>query len=247
MKQRNYRRNHYTLDKQVPNTVIDLVGSNVLVGTTDSPDGKLVALRHIQDGLDILYAEGQIRITTDTFGGYRRSSFIGALLGTLPGVVATPPPVWLQLGGGGGGGADDSDSLDDRDSPNRGGYPDPETSAEIDVAGVEIALRAIEERFGGHEIVPMPHNNPGYDVAIRDADGVTIAYVEIKSTSAPEPVFFISGGELRFAEQHAERYHLIVVIDVDVVERTGNIRWRDGALHGDDVELQPCQWRGRLR
>lgn len=128
-----------------------------------------------------------------------------------------------------------------------GGYPDPVTSDAIDATGVAIALQAIAQRYRGSEIERMPQNNPGFDVRVRDADGVTVAYVEIKSTAGAEPMFFISERERRFAEDVSDRYHLLVVARVDLVDGTGDVRWRDGALDGDDVELRARQWQGRLR
>jgi len=232
----------YTLDKQSPNVVVEVKGADVMVGTNESPEGKPVALRHIQDGLDLLYADGRVRITPETFGGYRRSSFIGAFLGTLPSVRITPAPVWVELGG--------SDARDDGVADGEvalgGGYPEPVRSTEVDMAGVAVALEAITARFEGCEILPMPHNNPGYDVRVRDMEGVAIAYIEIKSTAGPQPVFFLSERERLFAEEHADRYHLLLVTSVHVENRTGQISWRQGALEGDDIQLVPRQWHGQL-
>jgi hypothetical protein len=86
-----------TLADQAPNIVLGTVGSNVKVGTHDSPEGENVSLRQLQRGLDILIEDGEIRIEPDTFGGYRRSSFIGAALGQLHGVELTTSPTWVRL------------------------------------------------------------------------------------------------------------------------------------------------------
>lgn len=230
-----------TLTRGHPNEVLRVEGSNVYVGTEKSPDGKDVALRHIQTGLDILATEGRVRITPKTFGGYRRSSFIGAVLGTLPGVHLTLPPVWVELAPG-----DDAFEAD-APLPPLPGYPDPGTSAAIDAGGVQIALTAIRERFEGFEVELMPHDNPGFDIRVRDDEGVAVAYIEIKSTAGDEPVFYLSERERRFAKQVADRYHLLVVTNVDPAAGTGDVRWHEGALEGDDVELEPRQWHGRLR
>lgn len=235
-----------TLGRGKPNVVKQMRGAHVIVGTETSPGGKPVALRYLQDGLDLLYTEGRVRITPETFGGYRRSSFIGAFLGTLPGVRTTPPPVWVEFMPDGGDAEATNDALESGGPAGRG-YPDPVTSDAIDAAGVAIALHAIAQCYGGNEIERMPQNNPGFDVRVRDADGVTLAYVEIKSTAGAEPMFFISERERRFAEEFSDRYHLLVVTRVDLVDGTGDVRWRDGALAGDDVELRARQWQGRLR
>src|SRR3954467_970459 len=122
----------------MPNDVLDVRGASVVVGTGVSPEGAEVPLRDVQRNLDTLYGEGRIRITPEQMG-HRRSSFVGAVLATLPGTHTTAPPVWVVL--------DDPPSGVVADSA--GGYPDPVTSAVIDEAGVKIALRAISEQFSG--------------------------------------------------------------------------------------------------
>lgn len=172
-----------TLDWREANEVLRIAGPDVIVGTADSPEGAAVALRKIQDGLDTLFATGEIRIEPATFGGYRRSSFIGAVLGTLDGVLVSPRPVWVRLA---------SEGRAEAPPGAVPGYPDPEIAAEVDDTGVRIALREIEERFAGFQIEEMAHSNPGFDVRVLDADGVAVAYVEIKSTSTAAPVFFLT-------------------------------------------------------
>jgi len=92
-----------------PNTVQAVRGANVIVATEDSPQGRPVSLSRLQQGLDLLFDEGEVLIEPQTFGGYRRSSFIGAALASLPRteVAANPSRVRLaadsplrdQLGG----------------------------------------------------------------------------------------------------------------------------------------------------
>jgi MrcB-like, N-terminal domain len=79
------------------NRVLEVRGANVYVGTDASPDGEPVLLAQLQRGLDLLLADGEVRIEPATFNGYRRSSFIGAVLASLPGTVTTPPPTWVRL------------------------------------------------------------------------------------------------------------------------------------------------------
>ena len=86
-----------TLAQGRPNEVLEVSDKEVLVGTEDSPDGEPVALRYLQQGLALLMSEGSVRIEPETFGNYRRSSFIGAFLGSLPGVEVTDPPVNVHL------------------------------------------------------------------------------------------------------------------------------------------------------
>jgi hypothetical protein len=227
----------YTLDQREPNVILRVEGTSVIVGTADSPEGAPVALRKIQDGLDILFSTGEIRIEPATFDRYRRSSFIGAVLGTLDGVLVSSRPVHVRL---------DLDEVDNDLADAAHGYPSPEIAAAVDAVGVLVALRAIEERFAGCEIEEMPQTNPGFDVRVLDADGVSVAYVEIKSTLTERPTFFLSETERRFAQHHTERYYLVVVTSVDVTSESGDVHWREGALSGTDIHLQPYQWKGAL-
>jgi hypothetical protein len=66
-----------------PNTVLALDGTNVLVGTTRSSAGELVPIEEVQDGIDRLAEARQIEIHPSSLG--YRSSFVGAVLLTLPG------------------------------------------------------------------------------------------------------------------------------------------------------------------
>src|SRR3954451_7245194 len=90
-------RTIHTLDQGRPNDVLAVQGANVLVGTQRSPDREPVALRKLQEALDILYAAGEFRVTPETLGGYRRSSFIGAMLGLLDGVLIDTRPTVVRL------------------------------------------------------------------------------------------------------------------------------------------------------
>jgi hypothetical protein len=75
-----------------PNTVLGLVDTNVIVGTARSPDGELVPIDAVQGALDRLLATDEIEVHPRSLG--YRSSFLGALLLTLPGaiVLSTSPP-----------------------------------------------------------------------------------------------------------------------------------------------------------
>jgi hypothetical protein len=86
-----------TLARQRPNVVLAIEGPHGIIGTAKSHEGEPVALPKIQDGLAVLSAEREVRITPATFDGYRRSSFIGALLGTLDGAGVETCPLWVRL------------------------------------------------------------------------------------------------------------------------------------------------------
>ena len=66
-----------------PNRVLSVDGANFRVATDESPEGEPVSLAQLQRGLDLLLETGQVRIAPETFGGYRRSSAIGAVLAAI--------------------------------------------------------------------------------------------------------------------------------------------------------------------
>lgn len=91
-------RTLYTLDRNLPNRVIDVSDGAVLVRTdqTAEPTGAPVPLTLIQEAADRLTAEGHLRLNPETLG-HRRTSFVGALLATDPSVVSLLKPARLRL------------------------------------------------------------------------------------------------------------------------------------------------------
>lgn len=90
-----------TPSRGAPNEVLGLRDDDVLVRTQDSGDGgAAVDLAKIQQALDALFEHGAVAITPGSFDGYRRSSFIGAVLLTLDAVeldeTISPPVVCLS-------------------------------------------------------------------------------------------------------------------------------------------------------
>jgi hypothetical protein len=80
-----------------PNTVLRVEGDNVVVATNRSPTGQPVPIEWVQSGLDQLLETGEIEVSVPSLG--HRSSFVGAVLLTLPGAVlirSTPPRVRLN-------------------------------------------------------------------------------------------------------------------------------------------------------
>jgi 5-methylcytosine-specific restriction protein A len=78
-----------------PNTVLQIRDSEVFVGTRRSPRGEWVPTDHVQRGLDELATGGEVEITPEKFG--YRSAFVGAVLRTLPGVIALKNPARVLL------------------------------------------------------------------------------------------------------------------------------------------------------
>ncbi|HTA12291.1 MAG TPA: DUF3578 domain-containing protein [Solirubrobacteraceae bacterium] len=88
----------YTIDKRLPNKVLGITGDAVLVQTqaTANPAGAPVPISLIQRAADQLSRDGELRLDPKTLG-HRRTSFVGALLASDPGVVALIKPVRLRL------------------------------------------------------------------------------------------------------------------------------------------------------
>jgi 5-methylcytosine-specific restriction protein A len=88
----------YTLDKNLPNTVLGITGSSVLVRTQDTADpaGAPVHLGLVQRAADQLSRDGELRLNPQTLR-HRRTSFVGALLATDPDVVPLVKPMRLRL------------------------------------------------------------------------------------------------------------------------------------------------------
>lgn len=124
-------------------------------------------------------------------------------------------------------------------------YANSKTAQRVEEISVVAAVAATQDRFD--EVVRvMPHNNPGFDLRV-GPEASPIRFVEVKGTQSAAPVFLMSDGEREFSIRNSARYTLIVVSGVNVDTGThASISTRDGALTGDDVEMQPIQWRGRL-
>ena len=73
-----------------PNFILEVRGTDVIVGTAKSPKGQPVPIRWVQDAMDQLERGRELEINVQTVG--YRSAFIGAVLATLPGVVGCTRP-----------------------------------------------------------------------------------------------------------------------------------------------------------
>jgi hypothetical protein len=80
-----------------PNTVLRVEGDSVVVATSRSPAGQPVPIEWVQSGLEQLLETGEIEVSVPSLG--HRSSFVGAVLLTMPGAVlirTTPPRIRLN-------------------------------------------------------------------------------------------------------------------------------------------------------
>jgi hypothetical protein len=121
-----------------------------------------------------------------------------------------------------------------------------EIARQVEEYAVARARADLIARYPHATVRAMPRNNPGFDLAVVGADGATIAYVEVKGTALPAPVFFLSEGERRFSGQESERYELIVVYGIDLEEKTHTLVARRGEITTAEAALSPVTWRGRL-
>ena len=71
-----------------------------------------------------------------------------------------------------------------------------------------------EELQQGHKPKRMPHNNPGYDIEVYDADGQTLLkYIEVKGINGPWGLggVSISAPQYKFGKLHQDKFWLYVV------------------------------------
>lgn len=80
-----------------PNTILRVDGDRVFVATNKSPEGRPVPILWVQEALDRLAAEGEVRINVASVG--YRSAFMGAVLSTIPGAIVGHGSVRLPRGG----------------------------------------------------------------------------------------------------------------------------------------------------
>ena len=78
-----------------PNRVLEVRGANVIVGTTNSPEGQPVPIEWVQGAIDRLLDEQELEINPQSVG--YRSAFVGEDLLTLPGVKRATNPRRVRL------------------------------------------------------------------------------------------------------------------------------------------------------
>lgn len=74
-----------TITENEPNRVVDVTDREVIIGTQKSPEGKPVDLDIVQEQADLIWDGLAVEINPESMG-YRRSSAVGAILRTMPGV-----------------------------------------------------------------------------------------------------------------------------------------------------------------
>jgi hypothetical protein len=84
-----------TVTDDLPNKVFGVSGDTVMVGTKKSPNGSPVSVSDVQRGLDLLAAQRSVELNTTELG--HRSSFVGAVLATLPNAQTSKSPPTVSL------------------------------------------------------------------------------------------------------------------------------------------------------
>jgi hypothetical protein len=126
---------------------------------------------------------------------------------------------------------------------SRAGYATAAVAQETERQSRIVLTNFLSRSLPGVEISAMALNNPGFDL---ETTADRFRFVEVKGTSKPLPTFFLSEGERRFGDEHADAYLLAVVYGMDLSEETyDDIALSRAPLKPGDL-LAPTQWSGRL-
>lgn len=134
-----------------------------------------------------------------------------------------------------------NDEVEDEKYRNSGRmYASTEVARKVDEYAIEAAKNYLSAKWPRGEIEVMAHNNPGFDILVRN--GQDVVFVEIKGTQRFSPQFLMSDGELKFSVANAEKYMLLVVHEIDLEKRQHKIFTRNGEINANYFDLTPIQW-----
>lgn len=126
------------------------------------------------------------------------------------------------------------------------GYASHDVAVMVESISVKAAQEWLKTQYPSELVMVMPHNNPGYDIRVGESSS-PIAFAEVKGTQSALPVFWLSEGERKFSEAHADKYIFIMVSGIDLKGTSSPVTTvRFGSLIDDDVILEASQWRGQL-
>ncbi|MCP2270005.1 protein of unknown function (DUF3883) [Actinokineospora diospyrosa] len=229
------------------NAVLELRGDQVLVGTRRTPGGALVPVADVQHGIDLLFAHGSVRITPDVLGG--RSTFVGAVLVTLPGVRFTDRPVFVELTGHMTPEVADAlieiERAAGRPRRTGRGLTQPEKTA-VERQAMVLATEYLVALGWAVEDVGATHS---YDIhATRPGEHL---YVEVKGTTSNGDEVILTKNEVDLMRRVHPHSMLIVIHDIHL-DRTGTKPLASGGtrtvFHPWDVrdeQLTPMSYRYR--
>lgn len=218
----------------LPNTVLKIEGDTVLVRTQRSPSGQSVPIADVQRGLDLLAAHGSVRVSPKELG--HRSTFVGAVLATLPGAqftgklvtvtIAEPNTTSLPL--------EVLEALDDADRiagrPRRSsrgqgfGLTQPERD-EIERHSMDLAAKHLTD--AGYIVEDVSGNN-SYDFAATRAD--EYVHVEVKGTTSQGEEIILTRKEVELMTKQYPHTMLIVVHNITLDDTSGSPRATGGTV-----------------
>jgi hypothetical protein len=100
---------------------------------------------------------------------------------------------------------------------SRPGYATAAVARETERQSRNAVVRFLGAALPDAKIIEMATNNPGFDL---ETSVDRFRFVEVKGTSKPLPTFFLSEGERRFGDEHADAYLLAVVYGMDLSGET---------------------------
>lgn len=118
-----------------------------------------------------------------------------------------------------------------------------------EVAHEELAMRLVIDtlapRFPQAKFTQQPYDTPGFNLLVGDP-AEPLAFVNVKATPSPQPVFWLSEGERLFSFDHADRFYLAVVYAIHLATETAEIQLRAGAITAAEGILLPRHWQMTL-
>jgi hypothetical protein len=231
----------YTISRHAPNRVLRMEDGAVLVGTQRSPAGEPVPLADVQSALSQLFTDGEVVVGVDTLES-NRSSFIGAVLASLPGTETDQRSgrVRLVQGWRVPGPAAPSDIaeavslVDQIAAPRRErGQGRRQTAAErraLEERAVNVAIQHYE---GGDWDVRDVGSRASYDLECRK-DG-RVLHVEVKGTTSLGSKVLLTRNEVRHARGSLAEKALFVLADIELRRDESGI----SVTGGREIRIEP--------
>jgi hypothetical protein len=124
-------------------------------------------------------------------------------------------------------------------------YTIPELEIRVEEFGMQVAVDELIRRYPGSKVTQQAYNNPGFNILVGTSID-PIAYANVKTTEAQQPMFYLSEGERQFSIDHAERFILLVVYAIHLGTEQYQLICREGKICASKIELVPMQWKARL-
>lgn len=123
-------------------------------------------------------------------------------------------------------------------------YQIPETNIHLEEFAMQVVIDELTRRYPGEKITQQSYDNFGFDILVGSV-GNPIAYVKIKVTEAPQPVFYVSEGERAFSLDNADRFQLAIVYNVNLDESTYLFLLHKGAINHNQFRLTKVYWQAK--